>query len=270
MGRVESDSMGAPTVVVDDGVMRITFTRPDRMNALNAPASAGLVEALGSVSQRSDVRVVVISGGAPGSAFTAGADVTDLAAGAAGLDPMTQAGLTMDTAERLVRAVLNCPVPTIAEVTGVAAGIGASVGLACDLVYAAEGAFFLMGFVNVGLMPDGGSTALLSASIGRVKANAMVLLAQPLSATDAFAAGLVNEVLPGDQLSERVDKSARRISRGSRRAMQLTKEAMNAVSLKLFDEALAREREGQIELLTSEDAQEGFAAFLEGRRPNFS
>ncbi|SLD17855.1 enoyl-CoA hydratase/isomerase [Mycobacteroides abscessus subsp. massiliense] len=119
-------------------------------------------------------------------------------------------------------------------------------------------------------MPDGGSSALVSASIGRVKANAMALLAQPLSATDAFAAGLVNEALPGDQLRERVDKTARRLAHGSRRAMQLTKEAMNAVSLKLFDEAIARERDGQIELLISPDAHEGFAAFLEGRRPNFS
>lgn len=264
------ESVGAPDVAVDGGIMRVTFTRPDRMNALNGPATSGLIEALESIPGRDDVRVVVISGGAPGSAFSAGADVTELAAGSADLTPLQAAELTMDNAERLVRAVLNCPVPTIAEVTGVAAGIGASVGLACDLIYAADTAFFLLAFANIGLMPDGGSSALVSASIGRVKANAMALLAQPLSATDAFAAGLVNEALPGDQLRERVDKTARRLAHGTRRAMQLTKEAMNAVSLKLFDEAIARERDGQIELLISPDAHEGFAAFLEGRRPNFS
>ncbi|WP_078281056.1 enoyl-CoA hydratase-related protein [Mycobacteroides franklinii] len=264
------EPVGAPDVTVDGGIMRITFTRPDRMNALNGPATAGLIQALESVAGRDDVRVVVISGGAPGSAFTAGADVAELAAGTGDLTPLQAAELTMDNAERLVRAVLNCPVPTIAEVTGAAAGIGASVGLACDLIYAADTAFFLLAFANIGLMPDGGSSALVSASIGRVKANAMALLAQPLNAADAFAAGLVNEVLPGDQLRERVDKTARRLAHGSRRAMQLTKEAMNSVSLKLFDEAIARERQGQIELLISPDAQEGFAAFLEGRRPNFS
>lgn len=267
-----TEPIGAPTVDVVDGIMRITFTRPDRMNALNAPATAGLIEALESVRDRSDVRVVVISGGTPGSAFSAGADVGELAegAGGGGLIPEESAIATMDGAERLVRAVLHCPVPTIAQVTGAAAGIGASVGLACDLIYASESAFFLLAFANIGLMPDGGASLLVSASIGRVKANAMALLAEPLKAADAHAAGLVNEVLPADELQARVDKAARRLARGSRRAMVLTKEAMNSVSLKLFDEALARERSGQIELLTSPDAVEGFAAFLQGRKPNFS
>ncbi|WP_206509003.1 enoyl-CoA hydratase [Rhodococcus sp. BGS-1C] len=255
---------------VTAGIATIRIDRPARMNALDGPAANALTEALTGLADRPDVRVVVITG--TGSAFSTGADITELssAAPASPEESTANATETMRTGNALIRAVIELPVPVIAQVNGIAAGVGASLALASDLVYAAEEAVFLLAFTNVGLMPDGGSSLLVPAAIGRARANAMTLLAEPMSATDAARSGLINEVLPAADLEERVQKIARKLARGPRRALELTKRAMTASTLALLEDALRREAEGQIELLTSPDFREGIAAVLERRRPEFA
>ncbi|MGZ6853143.1 MAG: enoyl-CoA hydratase [Mycobacteriaceae bacterium] len=256
---------------LDEGILRLTIDRPERMNALDGATITAFGEALTKDAVDPQVRVVVIGG--TGGAFSAGADIVDVAAApppANQAEADARAQQAMDGANRLVRAIIELPVPVVAAVNGPAAGLGVSIALACDLVYAAEDAYFLLAFTNIGLMPDGGSSLLVPAAIGRARANAMALLAEPMSAAEAFAAGLINEVLPADALVERVDKVARRLARGPRRALELTKWALTASTLSLLDEALERETVGQRELLNTPDFAEGVAAVLARRRPKFS
>ncbi|WP_165839556.1 enoyl-CoA hydratase [Rhodococcus sp. Eu-32] len=255
--------------VSDAGVLTLRIDRQDRMNALDGPTATALVDALSAVTPDGDVRVVVLTG--TGHAFSTGADIAEMAASTpTSPDDMRRAAEdTMATASALVRAVIDAPVPVIAQVNGVAAGIGASLALASDLVFAAEEASFLLAFTTVALMPDGAGSLLVPAAIGRVRAAAMALLAEPMTAPDAAAAGLINKVLPADELENHVQKIARRLARGPRRALELTKRALTASTLALLDDALERERDGQIELLTAPEFREGIAAVLEHRRPDF-
>ncbi len=252
------------------GILTIRIDRPDRMNALDAATSTALIAALHAAADNTDVHVAIITGTA--AAFSTGADIVDLAASAPASpeEARDQAAETMATANALVRSVIELPVPVIAAVNGAAVGVGASIALASDLIYAAEDAYFLFAFTNVALMPDGGSSLLIPAAIGRARANAMTLLAEPMSAAEAAASGLINKSMPADALDAHVQKVARRLARGPRRALELTKRAMTASTLALLDDALAREYEGQIELLTRPEFREGIAAVLERRRPNFS
>ena len=135
---------------------------------------------------------------------------------------------TMDAANRLVRAIVQVPVPVIARVTGAAAGIGASLAIAADLTYATENSYLLLAFVNIGLMPDGGASALVAASAGRAVAAEMALLGERLPAAEAKAAGLITDVVADDEIDARVDKAAQKIANGPRRALELTKRAVNA------------------------------------------
>ncbi|SNS53089.1 enoyl-CoA hydratase [Rhodococcoides kyotonense] len=252
---------------LDAGVLTLRIDRQDRMNALDGPTATALIDALGAIER--DVRVVVLTG--TGNAFSTGADIAEMAAS----QPRTPeehrmaAEETMQTASTLVRAVIDAPVPVIAQVNGIAAGIGASMALASDLVYASEDASFLLAFTTVALMPDGGSSLLVPAAIGRVRASAMALLAEPMTAADAESAGLINRVLPPDDLGSHVEKIARRLARGPRRALELTKRALTASTLALLDDAFERERQGQTELLTAPEFREGINAVLDHRRPSF-
>lgn len=254
---------------VTAGIMTIRIDRPARMNALDGPTTLALIDALTDAGSRQDVRVVVLTG--TGGAFSTGADIVEMssAAPASPAESTARAEETMRVANAVVRAVIELPVPVIAKVNGPAVGIGVSLALASDLVYAAENAYFLLAFTKVGLMPDGGSSLLVPAAIGRARANAMALLAEPISARDASEIGLINAVLPSDALDELVGKTARKIARGPRRALELTKRAMTASSLALLDDAFERERKGQIELLSAPEFAEGTRAVLEGRRPDF-
>ncbi|WP_206518074.1 enoyl-CoA hydratase [Rhodococcus sp. X156] len=255
----------------EGGVLRLTIDRPERMNALDGPTALALADALTKDAVQPDVRVVVIAG--TGGAFCTGADVLAIASAeppANQAEADARAQQTMDTANRLVRAIIELPLPVVAAVNGPAAGLGVSLALACDLVYAAEEAYFLLAFANVGLMPDGGASLLVPAALGRARANAMALLAEPMTAEHACATGLINEVLPAAELAERVDKVARRLARGPRRALELTKRALTASTLALLEDALERESVGQRELLGSPDFAEGIAAVLEHRRTRFA
>ncbi|MDI9952724.1 enoyl-CoA hydratase [Rhodococcus sp. IEGM 1305] len=248
-------------VVNEAGILRITIDRPDRMNALDLAHMTALGDVLTAAATDSSVRVVIIAGA--GKAFSTGADL----AAAGGRE--APAEVVMDSANRVVRAIVELPVPVIAQVNGAAAGVGASIALTADLTYASENAYLLLAFVNIGLMPDGGSSALIAASIGRARATRMALLGERLPAAQAERDGLIAGVLPPDELAAHVDAVAARLARGPRRAIELTKRALTAATLTALDASLDREKAGQAELLQAPDFVEGVTAMLAKRAPNF-
>ncbi|HEY5854417.1 MAG TPA: enoyl-CoA hydratase [Aldersonia sp.] len=248
----------------DAGILRITFTRADRMNALDYRTMVALGEEIENAGSDPDVRVIVLTG--TGRAFCSGADLVAVGESrGAGITPTD----SMDAVNRLVRAIVQVPVPVIARVTGAAAGIGASLAIAADLAYATENSYLLLAFVNIGLMPDGGASALVAAASGRALAAEMALLGKRLAAREAKAAGLITDVVADEEIDARVEAAARKIANGPRRALELTKRAVNAAALSALEDALAREHEGQTELLTSSDFVEGVAAMLGKRKPEF-
>ena len=249
----------------DPGVTTISINRPDRMNALDHHTVNALIELITEHGTDPATRVIVLSG--EGGAFTTGADLQ--AFEEAGDDaPSSEA--TMDNAAALVRAVLTAPVPVIAAVNGPAAGVGVSLALAADLMLMSEDAYLLFAFTNIGLMPDGGASVLLPAAVGRSAASRMLLRGDAVSAAEARDVELAIEVLPPAELRPAAAKLARRMARGPRRALELTKRAVTGATLAELDAALAREHEGQCELLGSSDFAEGIASVLEKRRPEFA
>ena len=248
----------------DGGVLTITITRPHRMNAIDFATMNEIGNVLEAAATDSSVRVVVLTG--EGKAFCTGSDI---AAGAAAGGVEVTPEQIMDCANRVIRTIVGLPIPVIARINGPAAGVGVSMALAADLTYASDNAYLLLAFINIGLMPDGGSSALVTAAAGRAKATEMALLGDRVSATDAAAAGLITKVLPAAELDEHIAAVAGKLARGPRRAIELTKNAMVAATLSGLDAALELEKAGQMELLTSADFIEGVTAKLTKREPNF-
>jgi enoyl-CoA hydratase len=245
----------------DGSVLTLTLDRPDRLNALSEDLADALAEALERAASDDAVRVVVLRGA--GRAFCAGADISpdDEAA------PLDVRAL--DRANRIVRAIVRLDKPVVAAVQGPAAGVGCSIALAADLCVASESASFLLAFARIGLMPDGGSTASVAASVGRARAMRMALLGEPLTGREAYDAGLLSH-LAGDEAWEIVlGEVVARLAAGAPLAQAATKRALNAATFAGLDDALERERTGQTILLRSADAAEGMAAFAERRRPTF-
>ena len=249
-------------IQVTDGVCRITFQRPDAFNALNEEMARGLVEQLVAAAADDAIRVVVITGS--GFAFSAGADLT-------GDNPVENFGEeTMDGANLITRSITGLGKPVVAAVNGIAAGVGASICFASDLAVAKESAAFVLAFSRIGLMPDGGSSLTVAAAVGRARAMRMALLAEPVTAQDAYAAGLISHVVPDDEFEATVDKVARRLASGPPIAFAATKKAINAATLGELEAALDREKSGQLVLFRTEDAAEGTRAFVEKRKPTFT
>lgn len=248
-------------MAVADGVLTLTFDRPDSLNAVTGPMMERLATELEGVAARDDVRVVVVTGTGP--AFSAGADMDTLR-----LAPQHPVE-TMDGANRVVRAVVGCPVPVIAAVNGIAAGVACGAALASDLIVAAESAAFLLPFSRIGLMTDGGSSATVAASVGRARAMRMALLGEPLPAAAAYEAGLITHLAPDDELADLVATLARRLAAGPPIALAGIKKAVNAATLPHLEAALDREHSGQRALFTTRDFTEGLDAFAERRRPEF-
>ncbi len=244
-----------------DGVLRLTLNRPAQLNAMTASMSERLSAELEGASSRDDVRVVLVAGA--GGAFCSGADV-------GGAEAHERFDVTaLDRANRLVRAVVGLDRPVVAAVDGVAAGVGCSLALACDLVVAGPRASFLLAFARIGLMPDGGATATVAASIGRARAMRMALLAEPLSAAEAHAAGLVSH-LALDDVVETSERLVARLAAGPPLSHAATKKAVNAATLGHLSDALERERTGQTILLRTDDVAEGMRAFGAKRPPRFT
>lgn len=243
------------------GALWVTLNRPQVFNALTAEMADRLAELAEEAATRDDVKVLVITG--TGLAFSTGADVS-------GENAHEHFDVTaLDRANRIIRAFTSLDKPVVAAVNGVAAGVACSAALAADLVIAAESASFLLAFSRIGLMPDGGATATVAASVGRARAMRMALLAEPLSARDAFDAGLVTHLAKDNEFAATVQAVVDKLLAGPALAYAATKRAINAATLDHLDEALERERTGQSMLLRSSDVAEGMRAFSERRQPRF-
>ena len=216
----------------------------------------------------SDPRVRVVRLGAAGRGFCSGAGISAEDQARRKEDPAADDVLAQ--ANRTVRAITALPKPVVAVVQGPAAGVGVSLALACDVVVASEKAFFLLAFTKIGLMPDGGASALVAAAIGRIRAMRMALLAERISATEAYDFGLVSSVHPADKLESAVATVIDTLVSGPAISLRKTKQAINAATLTELENAIGREVDGQAILLTSRDFREGTRAFQEHRRPTFT
>ncbi len=253
------------TVSLDDGVLSVTLNRPDSLNSLNAAMARALADALEHAADDPRVRVVRLGGAGRGFSSGAGISAEDQSSGRP-----DKPGDVLQAGNRAVRAITSLPKPVVAVVQGPAAGIGVSLALACDIVLASEKAFFLLAFTKIGLMPDGGASALVAASIGRARAMKMALLAERVSAAEAFETGLVSAVYPADELEAGVAAVIDKLASGPAVALRKTKQAINAATLTELDAAIGRESEGQLILLGAKDFREGAKAFQEHRSPNFT
>ena len=236
-----------------DGILTIQFNRPEAMNALHLEAFLALEDALANLAP--EVRAVIVKGNE--RAFCSGADVSLMSPG--------QGSLGMEKITRLMQTYRNVEVPVIAAVSGPAAGIGCSLALMADYVLMSENSYLMLAFTRIGLMPDGGATALVAASAGRHRALRMALTAEKLPATSALDWGLASEVVAPDLLETRASEIAATFANSATVALGRTKRAINDATLTELDAALGREATGQDALRETEDYAEGVAAFLEKR-----
>lgn len=258
------DSNDKLLVTLEAGVKRITFNRPARRNAIDFEMFEAFAGAVAETA-RDDSRVLVITGA--GDSFCAGLDLSSL-------DPRELAGT--DIAAR-VRELINPPVlalraltkPVIARVHGPAVGIGFSYVLASDIRLASEAATFSQSFVRVGLMPDGGSTHFLPRLVGYARAFELMATGAQLSAEEALRLGLVNRVLPAEQLDAAVDELARQLAAGPRPSLARIKAALARAEQESLLAALDFEAEGQADCFRSPDFLEGVTSFMQKRPPRF-
>lgn len=253
---------------VSDGVMRITLNRPDRANAIPPESRDRLVELFAEADANVEVRAVLLQ--STGKHFCSGADVSRMSGTLATPRPV---GTTMRTmlggAQRLIAAILDCAKPVVAAVQGPAAGMGAHLALACDLIVAADAAWFSQPFVLRGLALDAAGAYLLPRRVGLQKAKELAFLGDHLTAQDALDLGMVNRVCAAADLETEASALARRLADGATTAIGLSKRLLNA-SLDsdragaFLAEAMAQEINGK-----TEDVREGVAAFVEKRPVNF-
>ena len=245
-----------------DGRLTVRFTRPQALNALTPQMLDDAAERIRAAATDPQVRVVVVTG--EGRAFCSGADIVADRGDAAGTTA------TLDGANALVHAIVHCPKPVVAAVNGLAAGVGATVALSCDLHVVRRSAYLLLAFANIGLMPDGGATAIVPAAIGRARASRMALLAERIPAAQALEWGLVSHVADDDAFDDEVAALVDKLAAGPTLAYGRAKAAIVAATLGTLDQAHALERVGQVALFGTADFAEGTAAFRERRPARFA
>jgi 2-(1,2-epoxy-1,2-dihydrophenyl)acetyl-CoA isomerase len=251
---------------VDGGIARLTLNRPDKLNSFNAQMHGEVRHALTRLPG-SDARVLVLTGA--GRGFCAGQDLGDraVAPGSQGVD----LGESIDMYYKpLVLALHALPMPVIAAVNGVAAGAGANIALACDLVIAASSASFVQAFSKLGLLPDSGGTWVLPRLVGNARALGLTLLGNKLPAEQAAAWGMIWQCVPDADLGATVDALATGLAVAPTRGLAWTKAAIRGSWQHSLAEQLDIERDAQSELGRSSDYAEGVAAFIEKRSPRFT
>lgn len=262
--------MSYETVIweVEGGVGRITLNRPERLNAWNEQFGLELKQVVTEDAQDDGVRSVLITGA--GRGFSSGADLKEQGAGALADDgrPDTKR-ILHDVYHPILLAIRTMPKPVVAAVNGPAVGIGCSLALGCDLILAAESAYFGLAFVNIGLMPDGGSTAFVPAAVGKARAFELALLGERVSAQQALDWGLINRVVKADSLSKEANDLASKLAKGPTRSYAGSKRALNQMVYGDLERQLDLEAEIQHELVRSEDFVEGVQAFVEKRDASF-
>jgi 2-(1,2-epoxy-1,2-dihydrophenyl)acetyl-CoA isomerase len=254
------------TFSLDAGVARIRFNRPGALNAFTRAMGAEILAAV-ERCKANDVRVVVLTG--EGRAFSAGADVKDPRPRTSEGDLDLSAGL-LHVYNPLIMAVRKLPKPVIAAVNGVAAGIACSLACACDFIVASESAYFMLAFVRIGLVPDGGASVTLPARVGLGRAARLAMLGDRLPAAEAHAWGLVDQLCSDDDLTSQVDDLARRFATGPSGAYAGIKSLFNRALLPALEAQLAAEAKLQYRRGLSSEYAEGTRAFAEKRAPDFS
>jgi 2-(1,2-epoxy-1,2-dihydrophenyl)acetyl-CoA isomerase len=258
---------GTILVAADGGITRITLNRPDRLNAFTQQMHVELRAALEAAAGEPQCRVVILTGA--GRAFCAGQDLAETRP--------TGDGGGADGGSRLekyynplVRLITTMEKPVVCAVNGVAAGAGANVALACDLVYAARSASFLQAFARIGLVPDASGTWTLPRLAGPARARGLAMLAEPLSAENAEAWGLIWKAVDDDKLEAEVSTVAGKLAVAPTYGLGLTKRAIALSATNTLSQQLDLERDLQQLAGSSSDAREGIAAFLEKRAPRFT
>jgi 2-(1,2-epoxy-1,2-dihydrophenyl)acetyl-CoA isomerase len=252
-----------------DGVCTLTLNRPDALNSLAAPMHAELLAALERAAGDASVRCVVLTGA--GRAFCAGQDLADpLVSPEPGAPPKDLGRVITTCYTPIVRRLRSMPVPVIAAVNGVAAGAGANLALACDLVVAARSASFIQAFAKIGLIPDTGGTWFLPRLVGRARALGLALLGEKLGAEEAARIGLIWACIDDVDLPANVAALARRLAAMPTRGLAATRLALDAGQQSTLDEALAEEARVQSVQGAAADYAEGVAAFLAKRAPRFT
>jgi enoyl-CoA hydratase/carnithine racemase len=257
----------AETIIIerDAGITTVTLNRPERKNAANGQMWVELRELLYEVSHNRDDRVLVVTGA--GGAFCSGADIGD-PKGISG-DPDDPPLVRMEFLGEVMLALHDVPKPTIAKVRGIAAGAGCSLAIGCDLVVASDNARFSEIFSKRGLSVDGGSSWLLPRLVGMQRAKEIAYFADILSATEALEFGLVNRVIPDDELDSFVDAWARRLALGPPLAFSMTKRLLHDGSRSTMADALENEARCQTVNFATQDTTEAMRAFAEKRDPVF-
>lgn len=246
-----------------DGIARLTLNRPDRLNSFTVQMHEEVADALG---QLNEARVLVVTGA--GRGFCAGQDLNDRAVAPG---ESVDLGHSVETYYNpLIRRLTSLPLPVIARVNGVAAGAGANIALACDIVIAAKSAKFIQSFASIGLIPDSGGTWVLPRLIGQARALGLALTAEPLPAEKAAEWGLIWKAVEDEALDEEVDALATRFASAPTRGLAAIKQMIRASWEHSLDEELDLQRDNMRELGHSEDYREGVAAFMEKRTPRFT
>ena len=261
-----------PDLLMDfaDGVATLTMNRPEARNALSAEMRAGLDDAFHRFEHDESVRCVVLRG--EGEHFMAGGDVKGFGQILSDVDPAAMRDLFLHRVHELhtlMFAMRRLPKPIIASVRGAAAGAGVSFAACCDLVIAAEDAFFSLAYCHIGTSPDGGSTYALPRALGSKKAMEMALLGERLDAESMARFGLVNFVVPTEELEARTVALARRLASGPTRAYGHAKRLIYGSSENQMERQLQMEAEAFADCVSSQDFREGVAAFVEKRPAAF-
>ena len=248
-------------------VTTITLDRPQAMNAVNMELGDALKAAVEQAASDDATRAVVLTGN--GKAFCSGADLKS------GFEPAADGFPDVGSALRtrfhpIIEGLRTMPKPTIAAINGPAVGIGLSFALSCDLSIAAESSYLMLAFVNIGLVPDGGSSFLIPERIGFARAIEMAMLGERVPATQAHEWGLINRVVGDEKLAEETEKLAERLASGPTRSYAGSKQQLNHWAFKRMQEQLELEAALQAEMARTPDFIEGVTAFVEKRTPRFT
>jgi 2-(1,2-epoxy-1,2-dihydrophenyl)acetyl-CoA isomerase len=255
-------------VLRDGGATTLQLNRPEALNAWNAQFGSDLLAALREAAGDDSVRAVVITGA--GRGFSSGADLKDISGGDTAADGRPDVYKTLtERYHPIMQTIREMPKPVLASVNGPAVGIGCSLALCCDLILAAQSAYFLLAFVNIGLVPDGGSSLFVPTRIGMARATELSMLGERLSAERALEWGLINRVVADEQLGGETAALAARLAAGPTRSYAGTKRQLNNWLYARMGEQLELEARIQQEMASSDDFLEGAMAFAQKRPARF-
>lgn len=250
-----------------DGVAEITLDRPDVLNSFTQPMAREVQAALAAAERDGAVRSVLLTGA--GRAFCAGQDLAEAVPPDGSPRPPIE-DIVRGSYNPIIRAIRALEKPVVCAVNGVAAGAGANLALACDIVLAADSASFIQAFCRIGLIPDSGGTFFLPRLVGPARATALSMLGDKVSATEAQAMGLIWRVVPAASLMDEARALARQLAMQPTRGLGLLKRALNASLTNSLDEQLELEADLQAQAAATADFSEGVAAFMEKRAPAFT